>query len=125
MSRSNPLNSFIRTRCGASGPRGDGAGPTAPGARMWEFWDGGTSLSVAMKAQLFVHAQPRAALAAVLPQGMPPRMRCATFNVDLQHQYFTCPRQQWNGLIAGLLEQVDVLALQEVGTWDKPLEEEP
>ena len=33
MSRSNPLNSFIRTRCGASGPRGDGAGPTAPGAR--------------------------------------------------------------------------------------------
>ena len=31
MSRSNPLNSFIRTRCGASGPRGDGAGPTAPG----------------------------------------------------------------------------------------------
>ena len=35
MSRSNPLNSFIRTRCGASGPRGDGAGPTAPGARIF------------------------------------------------------------------------------------------
>ena len=33
MSRSKPSNSFIRTRCGASGPRGDGAGPTAPGAR--------------------------------------------------------------------------------------------
>ena len=82
-------------------------------------------MSVAMKAQLFVHAQPRAALAAVLPQGMPPRMRCATFNVDLQHMYFTGHRQQHNVQIAGLLKKVDVLALQEVGTWDKPLEEEP
>ena len=92
---------------------------------MWEVWDGGTSLSVAMKAQLFVHAQPRAALAAVLPQGMPPRMRCASFNVDLPRTYFESSRQQHNGAIAEILNQVDLLALQEVGTWDKPLEKEP
>ena len=48
MSRSNPLNSFIRTRCGASGPRGDGAGPTAPGARRST-----RHVSVAMPAQRF------------------------------------------------------------------------
>ena len=82
-------------------------------------------MSVAMKAQLFVHAQPRAALAAVLPQGMPPRMRCATFNVDLQQQYFESRKQLHNCKIAELLKKVDVLALQEVGTWDKPLEQEP
>ena len=56
---------------------------------------------------------------------MPPRMRCATFNVDLQHQYFDSHKQQHNKDIADLLEQVDVLAPQEVGTWDKPLEKEP
>ena len=52
-------------------------------------------------------------------------MRCATFNVDLQQQYFSCPRQHYNVHIAELLKKVDVLALQEVGTWDEPLEEEP
>lgn len=128
MSRSNPLNSFIRTRCGASGPRGDGAGPTAPGARRcqkWEVWEGGTVLSAASRLELFVHAQQRAALAAVLPQGMPPRMRCASFNVDLPRSYFESTRQQHNWAIAEILNQVDLLALQEVGTWDKPLEKEP
>ena len=56
---------------------------------------------------------------------MPPRMRCTTFNVDLPRTYFESSRQQHNDAIAEILEQVDVLALQEVGTWDKPLEEEP
>ena len=121
MSRSNPLNSFIRTRCGASGPRGDGAGPTAPGARRCLL-----NLSVRCHAgSAFFHAQPRAAFAAVLPQGMPPSMRCATFNVDLQRQYFESGKQQHIKEIAELLKLVDVLALQELGTRDKPLEEEP
>ena len=73
----------------------------------------------------FFYAERFAAFAVVLPQGMPPRMRCATFNVDLQHQYFLCHRQQYNDAIAEILEQVDVLALQEVGTWDNPLNQEP
>ena len=121
MSRSNPLNSFIRTRCGASGPRGDGAGPTAPGARRCLL-----NLSVRChEGSAFFYAERFAAFAAVLPQGMPPRMRCATFNVDLQHQYFESRKQQYNKDIAELLKMVDVLALQEVGGWDSPLDKEP
>ena len=120
MSRSNPLNSFIRTRCGASGPRGDGAGPTAPGARRCLL-----NLSVRChEGSAFLYAERFAAFAAVLPQGMPPRMRCASFNVDLPRTYFQSHRQQHNGAIAEILNQVDLLALQEVGTWDSPLDKE-
>ena len=86
----------------------------------------GFNLSVRChEGSAFFYAERFAAFAAVLPQGLPPRMRCTTFNVDLQQQDFSCSRQQHNKEIAELLEQVDVLALQEVGTWDKPLEEEP
>ena len=52
-------------------------------------------------------------------------MRCASFNVDLQRSYFESTRQQHNWAIAEILNQVDLLALQEVGTWDMPLEKEP
>ena len=121
MSRSKPSNSFIRTRCGASGPRGDGAGPTAPGARRCLL-----NLSVRCHAgSAFFHAQPRAAFAAVLPQGIPPSMRCATFNVDLAQSYFNSGTQRHHWAIAEILNQVDILALQEVGTWDSPLDKEP
>ena len=97
-------------RCGANGPRGEKEHKTCVRCHA---------------GSAFFHAQPRAALAAVLPRGMPPRMRCATFNVDLQRQYFESHKQQPNPDIAEPSEQVDVLALQELGTWDKPLEEEP
>ena len=63
--------------------------------------------------------------AAVLPQGIPPSMRCATFNVDLQQSYFNSGAQRHHWAIAEILNQVDILALQEVGGWDSPLDKEP
>ena len=94
-------------RFGANGPQGE------------------KNLPVAIQAQHFVNAQPRAMLAAVLPQGIPPRMRCATWNVDLPQSYFVEGRRQHHAAIVDILHQVDLLALQEVGGWDIPLDKEP
>ena len=51
-------------------------------------------------------------------------MRFASFNVDFSEDYFRGRQQDLLG-IAELLTKVDVLAFQELGTWDKPLTQEP
>ena len=51
-------------------------------------------------------------------------MRFATFNVDVSEAHLK-GRQPELLDIAKLLTMVDVLALQEVGQWDKPLTQEP
>ena len=51
-------------------------------------------------------------------------MRFASFNVDLQAANFNGV-QSHNEDIARFLENVDVVAFQELGSWDVPLTEEP
>ena len=51
-------------------------------------------------------------------------MRFASFNVDLAEKYFQ-GKQLDTQNVAELLGQVDVLAFQELGTWDRPLTQEP
>ena len=104
-----------------------GAGPAAPGATVRGQRPPGRECVVRCNdgSQRFVHAQPFPSLAAVLPQGIPPRMRCATWNVDLPQSYFVAGRRQHHPAIVGILQQVDLLALQEVGGWDSPLDKEP
>ena len=51
-------------------------------------------------------------------------MRFATFNVDVTESHLKGRRPELLD-IAMLLASVDVLALQEVGQWDKPLTQEP
>ncbi len=51
-------------------------------------------------------------------------MKIATFNVDLSQPYFKGKTQEYNNMIAKLLTLLDVLALQELGQWEVPLNEE-
>ena len=51
-------------------------------------------------------------------------MRFASFNVDFSEKYFQ-GKQLDTPKVAELLGQVDVLAVQELGTWDRPLTQEP
>ena len=54
-------------------------------------------------------------------------LRFASWNVDLKDEYFRGKVSQQAHLpkIGRLLQQVDVLALQELGNWDVPLKKEP
>ena len=65
-------------------------------------------------------------LAAVAPQGLPPKMaiRFGSFNVDIPATYFNGD-QTHNGVLERFLNDVDVAAFQELGSWDVPLKQEP
>ena len=52
-------------------------------------------------------------------------MRVGTLNVDFSEKYLRGKIQHRNNIISRLLGQMDVLALQELGQWDDPLQEEP
>ena len=51
-------------------------------------------------------------------------MRFASFNVDFSEKYFQ-GKQLDTPKVAEPLRQVDVLAFQELGSWDRPLTQEP
>ena len=51
-------------------------------------------------------------------------MRFASFNVDFAETYFRGQQLDFRN-VAELLGQVDVLAFQELGSWDRPLTQEP
>ena len=52
-------------------------------------------------------------------------MRVGTFNVDFSETFFNGKIHEYNKMIPRLLGQLDVLALQELGQWEMPLNEEP
>ena len=52
-------------------------------------------------------------------------MRVGTFNVDFSETHLNGKIQEYNKMVPRLLGQLDVLALQELGQWDDPLQEEP
>ena len=52
-------------------------------------------------------------------------MRVGTLNIDFSEKYLNGKVQERNKMLSRLLGQMDVLALQELGQWDDPLQEEP
>ena len=52
-------------------------------------------------------------------------MRVGSLNVDFSEVYLNGRIQERNSIVPRLFGQMDVLALQELGHWDKPLKEEP
>ena len=65
-----------------------------------------------------------------VPQGLPRSMsaadmRAGTLNIDFSEEYLNGRIQERNKMLSRLLGQMDVLALQELGQWDDPLQEEP